>query len=92
MPPRTSPAPIPAEIIAPPPAVRLSTSLIAVLITVILQAVVLVTWAAKMDSRVAAIETAIGPITDGTVARLDERTRGIEKGVERIERALEDRR
>ena len=72
-----------------PPSVRLSTSLIAVLITVILQAAATITWAAKMDARVATIESGMAPITDGTVARLDERTRGIEKGVERIERALE---
>lgn len=78
---------------APAPAAgfRLTPSNIAVLITVCLQAVATISWAAKMDSRVAAMEKAMSPITDGTVARLDERTANIQKGVERLERMAADR-
>lgn len=71
---------------APAPSFRLSTASISVLIVVILQAVATITWAAKMDSRMATTERAIAPLLDGTVARLDERTKNIEKGVERLER------
>lgn len=70
----------------PAPSVRLTTGMVAILITVILQAVATITWAAKMDGRISTVEKSLGPITDGTVARLDERTRNIEKGVERLER------
>ncbi len=74
---------------APAAGFKLNTATISVLITVILQAVATISWAAKADSRLATLEAAIAPITDGTVARLDERTRNIERGIERIEGALE---
>ena len=69
-----------------PAGLRLSSAWVAILFTVILQAVAFIAWAAKVDSRVTTIETAITPLTDGTVARLDERTKNIQSGVERLER------
>ena len=78
---------------SPPPAqssFRLNASSVAVLVTVVLQAAATISWGAKMDARLAAVEKAIAPIMDGTVARLDERTRNIEKGVERLEGAVSE--
>lgn len=74
----------------PPPSrqFRLTTELVAVLVTIALQAVATISWAAKMDARVKALEER--PDTSETVARLDERTSSIAKGVERLEQRLLD--
>lgn len=69
---------------------RLNATNLAVLITVVLQGAATISWGAKMDARVAAIEKAIEPLTDGTVAVLDERTRNIEKGIARLEGAVSE--
>lgn len=78
-----------ADPITAPPArsFRLTVELVAVLITIALQAVATISWAAKMDARVKALEER--PDTSETVARLDERTTSIAKGVERLERLLD---
>lgn len=71
------------------PAFRLNVPMVAVLITVALQAVATISWAAKMDSRVAALEAR--PDTSATVGVLDERTKTIAKDVDRVVRLLDAR-
>lgn len=84
MPPR-NPGPIMAPESRP---FRLTAELVSVLIAVALQAVAIIIWGAKMDARVKALEER--PDTSETVARLDERTSSIAKGVERLEQRLLD--
>jgi len=68
---------------------RLTVELAAVLITIALQAVATISWAAKMDARVKALEER--PDTSATVLVLDERTKTIAKDVDRLVNALDGR-
>lgn len=69
--------------------VRISWTAVGIILAIIGQTVVLGAWAGGMDRRVTTLEAQVAPLTDGTVARLDERTVAIRESVARIERRLE---
>lgn len=66
---------------------KIDTALVGIVITILLQCATAIWWAAAMSSRIDKLESEVAPVRAvvETVARLDERT----KGIERIERKLE---
>ena len=66
---------------------KLNWSMIGVIVALILQAATLIFWGGGINQRVASLERIVGPLADGTLARLDERTEAMQKQLDRIERA-----
>jgi hypothetical protein len=62
-----------------------------VILAMIVQAGTLIWWGGGLSARVAALEARTAPLSDGTLARLDERTASISKSLERLERREEVR-
>jgi len=54
-----------------------------------MQAAALIFWGGGLNSRVAALERVVVPLADGTLARLDERTKAMKEQLDRIERDSE---
>lgn len=68
---------------------KLNWSMIGVIVALVLQAVALVFWGGGLNQRVSALERAAIPLSDGTLARLDERTKAMKEQLDRIEREAE---
>lgn len=69
-----------------PDARKLNWSMIGVIFALCLQAAALVFWGGGLNQRVSALEQIVAPLSDGTLARLDERTKGMKEQLDRIER------
>jgi hypothetical protein len=65
--------------------------LITVAVTLLLQGIAFVWHYGSLASRVANVESAVAPLRDGTLARLDERTQMILDAQRRMEAQLERR-
>ncbi len=65
---------------------KLNWSMIGVIVALILQAVTLVFWGGGLNQRVSNLERVVAPLADGTLARLDERTKAMKDQLDRIER------
>lgn len=63
----------------------LNWSMIGVIIALVLQAGTLIFWGGGLQARVASLEQIVGPLSDGTLARLDERTEAMKEQLDRIE-------
>lgn len=68
---------------------KLNWSMIGVIFALTIQAMALVFWGGGLNQRVTALERTNGPLIDGTLSRLDERTLAIQSAVERLERRQE---
>lgn len=66
---------------------KLNWAMIGVIIALILQAATLIFWGGGINQRVANLERVVGPLADGTLARLDERTKAMKEQLDRIERS-----
>ncbi len=75
------------------PPKKIDTALVSIAITLLIQTGAGVWWAATTNSRIEKLEENVAPVrvVIETVARLDERTKGIER-IERKLDALEERR
>jgi hypothetical protein len=65
---------------------KLNWSMIGVIIALVLQAATLIFWGGGINQRVASLERIVGPLADGTLARLDERTSAMKEQLDRIEK------
>jgi hypothetical protein len=65
---------------------NLNWAMIGVIVALVVQAAALVFWGGGINQRVASLERTVGPLADGTLARLDERTAAMQKQLDRIER------
>jgi hypothetical protein len=65
---------------------KLNWAMIGVMLTLGLQIAVLVFWGGGINQRVSSLERIVGPLADGTLARLDERTAAMQKQLDRIEK------
>lgn len=65
---------------------KLNWSMIGVIAALVMQAVALVFWGGGLNQRVGALEQIVAPLSDGTLARLDERTKAMKEQLDRIER------
>lgn len=65
---------------------KLNWSMIGVIIALIVQAATLVFWGGGINQRVSSLERIVAPLADGTLARLDERTKAMKEQLDRIER------
>jgi hypothetical protein len=65
---------------------KLNWSMIGVIVALILQAATLIFWGGGINQRVASLERIVGPLADGTLARLDERTQAMKEQLDRIEK------
>ena len=65
---------------------KLNWSMIGVIIALIVQAAALVFWGGGLNQRVSNLERIVAPLADGTLARLDERTKAMKEQLDRIER------
>ena len=70
---------------------KIDTALIGIVFAILLQCVTFVWWMATLNSRVDKLEGETAPVRamTETIARLDERTRGMEITTQRIERKLD---
>jgi hypothetical protein len=64
---------------------RLNWSMIGVIVALCVQAAALVFWGGGLAARVSALEQIVAPLSDGTLARLDERTKAIKEALDRME-------
>ena len=65
---------------------KLNWSMIGVIIALVLQAATLIFWGGGLNQRVSNLERIVAPLADGTLARLDERTKAMKEQLDRIER------
>jgi hypothetical protein len=65
---------------------KLNWAMIGVIVTLGINSVILVFWGGGINQRVANLERIVGPLADGTLARLDERTAAMQKQLDRIEK------
>ena len=68
---------------------NLNWTMIGVIVTLALQIAVLVFWGGGINQRVANLERVVSPLADGTLARLDERTKAMKEQLDRIEKREE---
>lgn len=70
---------------------KIDTALVGIAVTILLQCIMAIWWAATMNSRVEKLEADVAPVRSmaETMARLDERTRAMEGTTQRIERKLD---
>ena len=64
---------------------KLNWAMIGVIVALIVQAATLVFWGGGINQRVATLERTVAPLADGTLARLDERTKAMKEQLDRIE-------
>lgn len=64
---------------------KLNWSMIGVIIALVLQAATLIFWGGGLNQRVSNLERIVAPLADGTLARLDERTKAMKEQLDRIE-------
>ena len=65
---------------------KLNWSMIGVIVALVVQAATLIFWGGGINQRVASLERIVGPLADGTLARLDERTQAMKEQLDRIEK------
>jgi hypothetical protein len=65
---------------------KLNWSMIGVIVALVVQAATLVFWGGGINQRVSSLERIVAPLADGTLARLDERTKAMKEQLDRIER------
>lgn len=65
---------------------KLNWSMIGVIVALIIQAATLIFWGGGLNQRVSNLERIVAPLADGTLARLDERTKAMKEQLDRIER------
>ena len=65
---------------------RLIWSMIGVIVALCIQAAALIFGLGGLTQRVSTLESTVAPLSDGTLARLDERTKAIKEALDRIER------
>ena len=65
---------------------KLNWSMIGVIVALIIQAATLIFWGGGINQRVSSLERIVAPLADGTLARLDERTKAMKEQLDRIER------
>jgi hypothetical protein len=65
---------------------KLNWSMIGVIVALIIQAATLIFWGGGINQRVTSLERIVAPLADGTLARLDERTKAMKEQLDRIER------
>jgi hypothetical protein len=65
---------------------KLNWSMIGMIVALVLQAATLVFWGGGLNQRVSNLERIVAPLADGTLARLDERTKAMKEQLDRIER------
>lgn len=65
---------------------KLNWSMIGVIVALILQAATLIFWGGGLNQRVSNLERIVAPLADGTLARLDERTKAMKEQLDRMER------
>jgi hypothetical protein len=70
---------------------HLDWGMVGVIVALCIQGGSMIWWGSAMDRRVSQLEKDVGPVTQASIAigRMDERTAGITKAVERIERRLD---
>lgn len=68
---------------------KLNWSMIGVIVALCIQAAALVFGLGGLTQRVSNLEQIVGPLSDGTLARLDERTKAMKEQLDRIERESE---
>jgi hypothetical protein len=66
---------------------KLNWSMIGVIVALVIQAAALVFGLGGLTQRVSTLEQTVAPLNDGTLARLDERTRAMKEQLDRIERS-----
>lgn len=71
---------------------KLNWSMIGVIIALVVQAAALIFWGGGLNQRVSNLERIVAPLADGTLARLDERTKAMKEQLDRIERDRSARR
>lgn len=64
----------------------LNWTMIGVVVALCINTGVLIFWGGGLNQRVTTLEQIVAPLSDGTLARLDERTLAISKTLERMER------
>lgn len=64
---------------------KLNWSMIGVIVALIVQAATLVFWGGGINQRVSSLERIVAPLADGTLVRLDERTKAMKEQLDRIE-------
>jgi len=64
---------------------KLNWAMIGVMLTLGIQIAVLIFWGGGINQRVASLERLASPLADGTLARLDERTKAMKEQLDRIE-------
>lgn len=64
---------------------KLNWSMIGVILALIVQAAALIFGLGGLTQRVSTLEQTVAPLNDGTLARLDERTRAMKEQLDRIE-------
>lgn len=69
---------------------RLNWSMIGVIVALCIQAAALVFGLGGLTQRVSTLELTVLPLSDGTLSRLDERTKAIKESLDRIERREDD--
>lgn len=65
---------------------KLNWSMIGVALALVIQAVALIFWGGGLNQRVVALERTVAPLSDGTLARIDERSLAMKDQLDRIER------
>lgn len=65
---------------------KLNWSMIGVIVVLLINTAVLVFWGGGLNQRVSNLERIVAPLADGTLARLDERTKAMKEQLDRIER------
>jgi hypothetical protein len=65
---------------------KLNWAMIGVIVTLAMQIAVFIFWGGGINQRVASLERIVGPLADGTLARLDERTQAMKEQLDRIEK------
>lgn len=64
---------------------KLNWAMIGVIVALVAQAGTLIFWGGGINQRVATLERLASPLADGTLARLDERTKAMKEQLDRIE-------
>lgn len=70
---------------------KLNWSMIGVIAVLAVQIATFVFWGGGINQRVGALEAIVAPLSDGTLARLDERTAGMKQQLDRIEQRSSQR-
>jgi hypothetical protein len=65
---------------------KLNWSMVGVIVVLALNTATMFFWTGGLSQRVANLERLVVPLADGTLARLDERTKAMKEQLDRIER------